>query len=98
MALQSQTLTVLKLHPKTGARAGARGEYFGSSKPKNNTIGQGLENQQAGEPRLEGSNPSPSVLACFARVLRLSAQGTGRLYTALPTQGEVAEWLKALAC
>jgi hypothetical protein len=45
LALQSQTLTVLKLHPKTGARTGARDEYFGSSKPKNGAIDQGLANR-----------------------------------------------------
>ena len=30
----------------------------------------GLENRQAGEPRLGGSNPPPSVLSCLGRVSR----------------------------
>ena len=60
LALQSQTLTVLKLHQRTGARTGARDTYFGPSKPKNGTIDQGLENPTG---RKVAPSDRPSFLA-----------------------------------
>jgi hypothetical protein len=60
-------LKVLKLRPKTGARTGARDEYFGSTKPKIGKINQGLEIPPAEKSRFRAAHHFLAYLSGFSR-------------------------------